>query len=219
MSRPPQTENTVTANRRGIIDFVSAPMNTAYYPADDAFMQAAYPVMGAHMGPPMGAPIGPAVYTMAAGYPTGPAQPSAYMQAPYPPPIPTSLPQGYVPAYAGSPYYTYPAPVLPDLTQRQLSAQTPVTEETLQQKVDSKIEAIMSAHKTDMLSQQISRLTGQVQKLSKNIEYQHWPTDRANSSEISATSDDPQENEMSRRLRKLAAESSRGASSNTGPKF
>lgn len=222
MSRPPQTENSVTANRRGIIDFVGAPVNTAYYPADDAFMQAAYPVMG----PPVGPPIGPAVYTMAAGYPAGPAQPSAYMQAPYTPPpgVTASVPPGYVPAYAGSPYYTYPvgavgSAVLPDITQRQVSAQSPITEEALQQKVDSKIEAIMSAHKTDLLSQQISRLTDKVQKLSKNIESQQFATDRVGLSDVSAAPSDSQENEMSRRLRKLAAESSRRASSDATPHF
>ena len=217
MSRPPQNENSTVANRRGIIDFVGAPMNTAFYPVDDAYVQAGYPVMGASMSPP----VGPAVYAMAPAFPPGgPAQgqPSAYVQAPYPTHIPTNTPQAYIPAYTGGAYYPYPvgATVLPDPAARPVAAQTPINEETLQQKVDSKIEAIMSAHKTDMLSQQITRLTDKVQKLSKNIEYQQCTNSLSG---VSASPTDSSENEMSRRLRKLAAESSRRASPDSTPHF
>lgn len=202
MSRPIQSENNFPANRRSVIDFVGAPMplNTALYPADDMYMQANY------------APVGPTVYTMA-GYPQGPGQPTAYVQAPYSLP-PTPVPQGYSTAYTGNPYYPYPvgATTLPEPAQRGVAAQPPITEETLQQRVDSKIEAIMSAHKTDMLSQQISRLTDKVQKLSNNIEHKSCAaSDR--SGLASSSSHDPDESEMSRRLRKLAAESGRRASS------
>jgi hypothetical protein len=216
MSRPPQNENTTVANRRGIIDFVGAPVNTAFYPVDDAYVQAGYPVMGAPMPPP----VGPAIYAMAPAYPSGPAQGQtpAYVQAPYPTPVTATAPQGYIPAYTGGAYYPYPvgAAVLPDSAARPVAAQTPISEETLQQKVDSKMEAIMSAHKTDMLSQQITRLTDKVQKLSKNIEYQQCTNSLSG---ISASPSDSNENEMSRRLRKLAAESSRRASSDSTPHF
>jgi hypothetical protein len=209
MSRPVQAENTITANRRGIIDFVGAPMNTPYYAADDAYMQAAYPPMGPQ-------PMGPGVYTMA-GYPQGPMPGAAYMQAPYTTTLPAA-PQAYMQAYAGSPYYSYPvgATAIQEQASRPVAAQSQISEEALQQKVDSKIEAIMSAHKTDILSQQITRLTDKVQKLSNNIEYQQSAGDRAG---LSAASTDPSENEMSRRLRKLAAESSRRASSESTPHF
>jgi len=174
-------------------------------------MQAAYPVMGA--------PVGPAMYAMAAGYPPGPAQTPtyvqapAYMQAPYTMPPNPPIPPGYVSAYGGSPYYTYPvgAGVIPEATQRQLSAQPITTVETLQQKVDAKIESIMSAHKTDMLSQQITRLADKVSKLTNHIEYQQCVGDRASLPDVSVGSSG-EENEMSKRLRKLAAESSRRAS-------
>ena len=66
----------------------------------------------------------------------------------------------------------------------------------------------MNAHKTDMLSQQISRLTEKVQKLSNNIEIT-----KSERTGLSSTSSDSDEGEMSRRLKKLAAESGRRASS------
>jgi hypothetical protein len=69
----------------------------------------------------------------------------------------------------------------------------------------------MSAHKADMLSQQISRLTDKVQKLSNSIE--HKRSERSDLTSSSCSSLDSGENEMSRRLRKLAAESGRRASS------
>ncbi len=200
MSRPTQSESNYHANRRGVIDFVGAPMplNTALYPADDMYMQANY------------APMAPAVYTMS-GFPPAQGQPTPYMQAAYPVPI-APLPPGYT----ASPYCTYPigaasATTLPDASQRSVAAaQPPITEETLQQKVDSKIDAIMNAHKTDMLSQQISRLTDKVQKLTNNIELRQ--SDRVGLSS-STPSLDSDEGEMSRRLKKLAAESGRRASS------
>ena len=204
MSRPAQPENNFASNRRSVIDFVGAPMpiNTALYPADDMYMQANY------------APMPPGVYTMS-GYPSGPGQStSAYVQAAYPVPL-TAVPQGYTAAYAASPYCAaYPvsaAATLPDTAQRGVAASQPtITEETLQQKVDSKIDAIMNAHKTDMLSQQISRLTEKVQKLSNNIEIQ-----KSERTSLPSTSNftDSGEGEMSRRLRKLAEESGRRASS------
>jgi hypothetical protein len=208
MSRPTHNDtNYIAANRKGIIDFVGAPVNTIY-PADDMYMQAGY------------APIGPGqpVYTMA-GYPTGLAPglapPAGYVQAPFPvqpqPPMPN-----FPIAYTNSPYYTYAVgpTATTDLAARGVSAKPPVTEETLQQKVDAKIESIMSAHKADMLSQQISRLTDKVQKLSNNIEYKQSGVP---SSTISAS--ESGETEMTRRLRKLAAESSRRAVSDGQSNF
>ncbi len=119
------------------------------------------------------APLGPPVYTMSE-YPQGPGQPAAaYMQAAYPIPL-APLPQGYTSAYAASPYCTYPVgatTTLPETAHRGIAAQQPIKEKTLQQRVDPKIEAIMSEHKADMLSQQISRLTYKVQKLSNSIEH------------------------------------------------
>ena len=212
MSRPTQSESSYHANRRNVIDFVGAPMplNTALYPAEDMYMQAGY------------APVAPTVYTMS-GFSPAQGQPNPYMQAAYPVPL-APVPSGYA-AYAGSPYCTYPigaatttATTLPEPAQRPLAAAQPtITEETLQQKVDSKIDAIMNAHKTDMLSQQISRLTDKVQKLTNNIELRQ--SDRAGLA--SPPSIDSDENEMSRRLRKLAAESGRRASSEsrTAPLF
>jgi hypothetical protein len=194
MSRPPTHTDTnfMAANRRGIIDFVGAPVNTIF-PTDDMYMQAGY------------APIGPSqpVFTMA-GYPPGPGQPAGYVQAPYPVQAPPSLP-GFPATFTNSPYYTYSIGpnTAPNLAQQSIAAKPPITEENLQQKVDAKIESIMSAHKADMLSQQISRLTDKVQKLSNNIELKK--------SGISSSSIDSDETEMSRRLRKLAAESSRRA--------
>ena len=201
MSRPTHTDtNYIAANRKGIIDFVGAPVNTIY-PADDMYMQAGF------------TPIGPSqpVYTMA-GYPPGPGQPAGYVQTPYPIPSAATMP-GYPVTYTNSPYYTYTvAPnVNADVAQRSIAAKSPITEENLQQKVDAKIDSIMSAHKADMLSQQISRLTDKVQKLSNHIEYKQTG--------ISSSAHDSGETEMSRRLRKLAAESSRRAVSDGQPNF
>jgi outer membrane murein-binding lipoprotein Lpp len=192
MSRPTQTDNTfIAAPRRGVIDFVSAP---ALYPAEDVYVQAGY------------AAAGPVGYTMA-GYPQGPGQP-AYMQAPYTVQQP-AMPQGYPVTYAGSPYYAYPVAAAPVQALSQPVSQPQITEDSLQQKVDAKIDSIMTAHKADMLSQQISRLTDKVQKLSNHMD-QAKPTGLS-----SSDSDD----EMSRRLRKLAAESSRRASADHELKF
>lgn len=200
MSRPTR-ENSFTSNHRSVIDFVGAPMplNTALYPVDDMYMQASY------------APA-PGVY-----YPPAPGQATpAYVQAAYPVPLTPvqQVPAGYTAAYAGSPYCAYPvgaATTLPETAQRGVAASQPaITEETLQQKVDSKIDAIMNAHKTDMLSQQISRLTEKVQKLSNNIEQKQ--SERAGLSSTSSPLESD-EGEMSRRLRKLAAESGRRAAS------
>jgi hypothetical protein len=195
MSRPTQTDSNYTNTRKSVIDFVNAPMpmNAALYPADDMFMQANY------------VPVQAPLYTMA-GYPQTPGQPTAFMQAPMQAPyqIPvTTTPQGYTAAYA-TPYYTYPAPALPEPAQtslRTVAPQPSTTEETLQQKVDAKIDAIMAAHKTDMLSQQITRLTDKVQKLSHNI--------AAERNDTASSTMGSEEGEMSRRLRKLAAESGR----------
>jgi cysteine sulfinate desulfinase/cysteine desulfurase-like protein len=117
--------------------------------------------------------------------------------------------------YTNSPYYTYTVGpnAATEIAARGISSKPSVTEESLQQKVDAKIDSIMSAHKADMLSQQISRLTDKVQKLSNNIEYKQ---SGVSSSSISAS--ESGETEMSRRLRKLAAESSRRAVSD-GPNF
>ena len=201
MSRPAQPESNMFSNRRGVIDFVSAPMpmNTALYPAEDMYMQANY------------APMPQAVYTMS-GYPAAQGQPATIMQAPYTLPV-QPMPSAYPAVYTNSPYYQYPvapaAQAAGDPSQRSIASQQSITEETLQKKVDSKIEAIMAAHKTDMLSQQISRLTDKVQKLSNNIEYKQSSASPRHGG-LSSTSDSD-ESEMSRRLKKLAAESGRRA--------
>jgi hypothetical protein len=204
MSRPTQTENNYQHSHKSVIDFVGAPMplNPGMYPTDEMYMQSNYP------------PVGPGVYAMA-GYPAYPGQqPVSYMQAPYPPP-PTPTPQGYTGAFNGTPYYPYPistAVNAPPTNHRNIEVQPLITEDTLQQKVDAKIEAIMNSHKTEMLTQQISRLTNTVQRLSKNIEFNQ--SDRPGLSSVSTPSS-CHENEMSRRLRKLAAESGRAASHDT----
>ena len=122
----------------------------------------------------------------------------------------------YYPAmpYTASPYYT---PPIPQPDPASLSSSKPsISEEEIKERINAKIESIMEAQKTEMLSNQIERLTDRVQKLSRNIESQPSPTPsryspgdsaRGEASLSSSYGDD----NISQRLKQLASESMKKA--------
>ena len=214
MSRPPHLQDQAPI-RKGIIDFVGAP---AYYPGFDE--PAYYPqqtVGSCHPGlynpMPLQQQQQPMPYaTMMQGYPgpVGSLYPGQeYVNsAGYYPPMP----------YTSSPYYT---PPIPQPEPPSLSSSKPsISEEEIKERINSKIESIMEAQKTEMLSNQIEKLTDRVQKLSRNIEYSHssppssglssgYSPDEARapanlSSYENAGGDD---DDISHRLKQLASES------------
>jgi hypothetical protein len=75
----------------------------------------------------------------------------------------------YYPAmpYTASPYYTPPIPQ-PEPASLSSSRQS-ITEEEIKERINAKIDSIIEAQKTEMLSNQIEKLTDRVQKLSRNF--------------------------------------------------
>lgn len=211
MSRPPQQDPfqlSAAANRRNIIDFVGVPVaaQPASYSYDDHYIQSMHPPAGGSLyHPPMLCAPGVAS-PYAPAYPSAyPALPGApYMQSAYPT---TPLPPGQQPSFMAAPYGQYPvAPAAPD--GMHVSSQPSVTEESLRNKINSKIESIMEMQKADMLSNQIEKLTNKVQKLSNSIENKAAASStRAAEKSYVGSRDD----EVDARLRRLAAESSRKA--------
>ena len=225
------------ANRRNIIDFVGVPVNApSQYTYDDAYVQSMYPQttfpcfqggpVGAAMpgGQMMGAPCqmpGPMVpNTMAPTPMVGGQMPCAYQ------PTPGGMQQG---AWVGGPYQymqgPYPTgPYAPGQQQAFMAApyapgaqtdplasanQSQITEESLRNKINSKIESIMEMQKADMLSNQIEKLSDKVQKLSHNIEMKS--TIKATEGGSISSTPSSREDELNARLKRLAAESSRKA--------
>ena len=87
-----------------------------------------------------------------------------------------------------------------------------VNEDSLREKINSKIESIMESQKAQVLSTQTERLTDKVQKLSFHIENNSRMAQ--NSSNVAspsniASSAPSSEDNISRRLKELAAESSK----------
>ena len=231
MSRPPQHDQyqlSAAANRRNIIDFVGVPVGapqSAPYSYDDHLIQSMYPPSGPSPYAPM--PCAPVV-----GAPYAPLYPSAYPATPYmqsayapglagamPPTMtptmpPTMLAPGQ-PPFMASPYSQYPTypPPADAGAGAHVSSQPSVTEESLRNKINSKIESIMEMQKADMLSNQIEKLTNKVQKLSQNIENKAAaPPARSAERNYVSSSASRHDDELDARLRRLAAESSRKAS-------
>ena len=203
MSRPPHYVEAQPPNRKGVIDFVGAP---ACYPSME---EAFYAPMQQQQNP----------QGLYSPYPT-PGYPPMMMQAPGPqyPGVSSMYPgqeyvnsAAYYPAmpYTASPYYT---PPIPQPDPASLSSSKPsITEEEIKERINAKIESIMEAQKTEMLSNQIERLTDRVQKLSRNIEapsrYSPGDSARGEASLSSSYGDD----NISQRLKQLASESMKKA--------
>ena len=218
MSRPPQYEqqnlSSNAANRRGIIDFVGVPVTSQnnYYPDD--YLQSMYPPPGP-CAPYTAAPFTPPPYPMPIG---SVMPPSVQPMAPVPMPMPMQsqyssavmppVPQGYMAAPYFVPMQQGETPTAPSV-----SSQPSITEESLREKINSKIESIMESQKANILSNRIERLTDKVQKLSRNIEIQSSiaaPRAASSTESVRHVSDNSSE-ELDRRLRRLAAESSKRA--------
>lgn len=219
MSRPPQYEpNIPMANRRSVIDFVGVPAPQPQYFAHEEFaLQAGYPPQGPSPYFPAQSPASlQAQYAMQLQqYPQ--YQPNPYMQSAYTP-IPVAPMQ---PPYMASAYLVQ-QPQDPALQYGAgVATQRSITEESLRDKINTKIESIMDSHRTELMSTQIENLTDKVQKLSRNIEAQSFTERAARSSSCppgeakSIASESPDE-ELSKRLRRLAAESSRRAAVSPG---
>jgi hypothetical protein len=207
MSRPPQYEPNAQplAARKSVIDFVGVPQ---YYPQDDA-LQSPYT--------PQYSPYSPQPY-MAQPYTPQPYTPQSYAPQPY-------MAQPYSPQpYMQSPYSAPYEPVAPTV-----SAQPAITEEVLRDKINSKIESIMDSHRSEVLSSQIERLTDKVGKLSRDLKdanarpcaapatlashSTYAPISSPNPSSSyytpSRLSSPEQDEELKRRLKRLAADSNR----------
>ena len=153
---------------------------------------------------------------MAQPYAPGPGY-QPYVQSSYPSP------------YMAAPYTADPPGV---------AAQPPISEEALREKINSKIESIMDSHRSEVLSSQIERLTDKVGRLSRDLKdaqarpcaapaslasYAHPSDYTPVSSHAPITSPNPsssyydppslsspeRDDELNRRLKRLAAESSR----------
>ena len=210
MSRPPQYEPNAQplAARKSVIDFVGVPQ---YYPQDDA-LQSPYT--------PQYSPYSPQPY-MAQPYTPQPYTPQPYAPQPYM--AQSYSPQPYMQSPYSAPYMSAPEPV---------AAQPAITEEVLRDKINSKIESIMDSHRSEVLSNQIERLTDKVGKLSRDLQARpcaapaslsshstyspistHAPITSPNPSSdyysSSSVSSLEENEELNRRLKRLAADSSR----------
>jgi hypothetical protein len=211
MSRPPQYEqHTPLAARKGVIDFVGVPQYTAQYQPEDC-IQSSFP------------PQGP--------YPPNAAYPYTGVQAPYP-----SVQASYAaPVYPAYPSPTYPQPAYvhsqyqAPYPQSQymaahyspaepVASHSPITEESLREKINTKIESIMDSHRAEVLSNQIERLSDKVQRLSRNIEASNvrptpsqasLPRSLSPLRSASPSIESERDEELSKRLRRLAAESNK----------
>lgn len=203
MSRPPHYVESQQPTRKGVIDFVGAP---ACYPSMEEAFYA--PMQQASNGQhALYSPYPNPGYTPMMMQPAGPIA-SMYPGQEY---VNSSA---YYPAmpYTASPYYT---PPIPQPDPASLSSSKPsISEEEIKERINAKIESIMEAQKTEMLSNQIERLTDRVQKLSRNIEAQPSPSRyspedsaRGEASLGSSYGDD----DISKRLKQLASESMRKA--------
>ena len=199
MSRPPHYVEAQPPNRKGVIDFVGAPacypsMEEAFYaPMQQANPQGIYSQYPGQGYPPMMMQPGQPYPGVASMYP---GQEYVNSAAYYP-----ALP------YAASPYYT---PLIPQPEPASLSSSKPsITEEEIKERINAKIESIMEAQKTEMLSNQIERLTDRVQKLSRNIEGQ--PSSARSDPSLSTPYGGGGDDDISQRLKQLASESMKKA--------
>lgn len=203
MSRPPQYEtNAHLATRRSVIDFVGVPQppsnySTNYQPED--CIQSGYPAPGPY-------PVQSGYLPSQAAYqpPYQPVQ-TAY-QPPYQSPYQPPYQPVQAPYQAPYPQYQYPsqyaaAPYTPE----PVCAQPSITEDALREKINTKIDSIMESHRSEVLSNQIERLTDKVQVLSHSLQAAH-----ARPSPMPASLAEPdRDEELSKRLKRLAAESSK----------
>jgi hypothetical protein len=218
MSRPSViSENSMQNNQRigRIIDFANAPMppqfsslSTCAYEDPYGHSPYSYSMVGAQgaygMPPPPSIPVGSL-------YPTG---------AP-----------GFIAAQQARPlqaYHTVDAPP-PCISPRQ-SISTRVTEDELDHKINTQINSIMAAHKAETLCNKVEKLTDKVQMLSRNMEMAQMnnsmssdfpTTSTSHGSRMESSYEEPsmhssgrvgvsaREDDISYRLRKLAAESNK----------
>lgn len=205
MSRPSVVEQKYDPRRNGVIDFVNTPLPPqAVYPSpiacgyDDPYAhhQYAYSMVGApyvqgapaptYVVPAPGHPqLGTQLGSLAAGYP--PHQ--QFVSAPVP--------------YQG-PEQT--------LTVGAPSTAPRISEEDLDQKINTQINSIMAAQKAEMLCSKVESLTHKIQKMSHSMEMANM----ANSSSRSSYDDAPRssgrvssdyESAIGNSLRRLAEES------------
>lgn len=205
-----------------------------YYPSnEDMYMQSQYPPVGPGAGPQYPQTNLYAAYNQPMNQgmmpPQGPAQgqympvQTQFMPMPVPAPMQYSA-QGN--PYMASQYYPMPGGPQPDSCAKStINSQSAITEESMHAKINAKIDSIMEVHKAEVLGNQIERLTDKVQKLSNKLDYaQVSKESRLQSSfdsadcrpvSLSSSSDTP-DAELTRRLKKLAAESSRRAARASG---
>jgi hypothetical protein len=86
-----------------------------------------------------------------------------------------------------------------------VSSQPSITEDILREKINTKIDTIMESHRSEVLSNQIERLTDKVQALSHNLHAAHARPLPAPASLAEPEGDE----ELTKRLKRLAAESSK----------
>jgi hypothetical protein len=209
MSRPPQYEPNAQplAARKSVIDFVGVPQ---YYQQDDA-LQSPYT--------PQYSPYSQQPY-MAQTYTPNPYTPNPYNPQPY-------APQPYMAqSYSTYPYMQSPYSTPYMSAPEPVAAQPAITEEALREKINSKIESIMDSHRSEVLSSQIERLTDKVGKLSRDLQTRpcaapatlashstHDPITSPNPSSAyytsSSISSPEHDEELTRRLKRLAADSNR----------
>jgi hypothetical protein len=221
MSRPSVVEQKYDPRRNGVIDFVNTPLPPqAVYPSpvacgyDDPYAhhQYAYSMVGGQYVPMaptptyvMPAPNHPQLGSLAAGYPPHQQFVSA--------PVPFHAPEQ--PLAVGAPSSVSTAPR--------------ISEEDLDQKINTQINSIMAAQKAEMLCSKVESLTHKIQKMSHSMEMAKM----ANSSSNSYDDDAPRssgrvssdyESAIGNSLRRLAEESNtsdrrRSASQGRKPRF
>jgi hypothetical protein len=208
MSRAPQYEqHQQISSRKGVIDFVGVPQYSQHYQPEDG-LQSMYPPQGPYQAGP--------IYTSAgyssAGYSSPGYTQQAYQAPVYPQPTPFYSQQAYPQQAYSAPVYTqqaYPYQAYP--SQYVSASCTPdpapasLTEDSLREKINTKIDSIMDTHRAEVLSTQIERLGDKVQRLSRHLEATHVRPDPG-----PATLEEPErDEELTKRLKRLAAESSK----------
>jgi len=198
-----------------VIDFANAPMphqfsSLATCAYDDPYGHSPYSI------PMLGAQVG---YGM-------PPPPSIPVNSLYPMGAP-----GFIAAQQARPmqsYHTVDAP--PPCPSPRPSISAHVTEDELDHKINAQINSIMAAHKAETLCNKVEKLTDKVQTLSRNMEMAQMnnsmssdfsSASNSHHSHMDSSFDEPpvhssgrlgvsaREDDISYRLRKLAAESNK----------
>lgn len=233
MSRPSIVSENNAQRSNKIIDFVNAPMLPAYPGSlssqmyeDPYLLQSPYSNYATY---PMSGPLSAPMLGAQAGMPYMPPAPSIPIGSVYPGAASPGFMPGMTPPRHMQQFHTIDAPVqcqpaapvTPTISSR-------ITEDELDHKINSQINSIMAAHKAEALCSKVEKLTDKVQKLSRNMEIsQSSPPEVSSRSEFSPppvhsryapshsieSSASSHDNEISSRLRRLAAESNRRVSS------